>query len=181
MSPEDVYAFVDLKSAFHNVLLSEESQKLCCFHFNGEVYCFTVLFFGISNGPFLFNEFLASRVTNPKIKKYIDDLIGTAKSVDELLLMFEDLAETVVKYRIAVAPEKIQIGSRVKALGMIWNKGRLEMDFKKLVSLRYVTMIREKEDLQKNLGVFRFLAKFVPRVAGELEYFFKKCGNEEWS
>lgn len=183
LNPDHKVGFViDLKGAFHNVLLSDESKKLCCFHFEGKVYCFKVLFFGISCGPFLFNEFLRKRLGDMKdILKYIDDLICTKKTTEELLESFLKLVDLLVKYKIAISPEKMQFGPKLKILGQYWKEGKLQMDINKLIALRYVTVIASRRDLQVNLGMFRFIAKFTEGLNEKLQYFYKKVHEKDWS
>lgn len=115
-----------------------------------------MLFFGISCGPYLFNEFLRKRIDAEKdILKYIDDLICTKKTTEELMDSFTKLVDLPVKHRIAISPEKLQFGPRLKMLGQYWNEGKLELDMNKLIALRYAILIREQKDLQVNLGMFQ--------------------------
>lgn len=180
--PEAKIGFViDLKSAFHNVLLSEESSRLCCFYFNGKVYAFKVLFFGIKNGPFLFNEFVRKRINVEGLHRYIDDMFKFTRTVEELIATFRRVTELCEKHHIAISPEKLQFGKRLKILGFVWKEGKLMMDINKFIALRYVIMIRKQKDLMKNLGIFRYIACFTPGLNNKLEYFHKKCHEKNWS
>eukprot|EP01091_Cochliopodium_minus_P010228 TRINITY_DN2670_c0_g1_i1.p1 TRINITY_DN2670_c0_g1~~TRINITY_DN2670_c0_g1_i1.p1 ORF type:complete len:1304 (+),score=371.20 TRINITY_DN2670_c0_g1_i1:3912-7823(+) len=90
LNPDHSVAFViDLMSAFNNVLLSEEASKYCCFYWKGKIYRFKILFFGIKNGPFLYNEFIRKKLKLDELLIYIDDIFGGAKNWSELLVLFK--------------------------------------------------------------------------------------------
>jgi hypothetical protein len=76
---------VDLKSAFHHVPLSKSLQRLSCILFEGQLYHFRVMTFGLSLAPRIWCGILGSvldhlRAQGLHLRFYMDDIILAAPS-----------------------------------------------------------------------------------------------------
>ena len=87
----------------------------------------------------------------------------------------------ILDSKLSISPEKFQCGPVVKILGSIWDQGKLRLDIIKIVSFRYVVLIRDQKDLLGNLEVFNFIKQFCPRVSEKLEYYYKKAHEANFS
>ena len=181
--PHAKYAFVaDFVGAFHNVILSQKARRMSCFPWEGKYICFNVLFFGSSIGPHCWNEYIQRRMKNEKCHRFIDDSFGLGREMKDYKAVFGEFCDNVIRNELKIAPEKLRFGKRVDVLGSIWQEGTFRMDINKLICLRYVCMIRSKVNLQQNLGVFRYIERYCPKLAIELDYYNQKAnGNENWS
>jgi hypothetical protein len=94
---------LDIQDAFLSWRMSEDAQKHLAFHWNGELWYFTAMPFGLSSGPF-WND-LMMRVLCAKIKEigirhsqYCDDIIliilagmGTGLEHEQVKAIFRSL------------------------------------------------------------------------------------------
>lgn len=81
----DYLASVDLRHAYYTVKIAEEQQKFLCFQWRNNIYQFTCLPNGISEGPRIFTKlmkpvFAALRGMGYSITSFIDDTLICNKS-----------------------------------------------------------------------------------------------------
>lgn len=74
----DYFCSVDLKDAYFSVPIAKEFQRYLSFQWNGRIYCFTVLPFGLSSAPRIFTKILKPvyaylRSTGIRCSYYLDD------------------------------------------------------------------------------------------------------------
>ena len=89
-----VFSVLDMKSAYHQIPISENSQKYLTINTIRGLYVFTRLAFGIHSAPALFQQILD---TIPKVVCYLADiLVGGENEEDHekmLILVFERLQQ----------------------------------------------------------------------------------------
>ena len=59
----DYMCKVDLKDAYLSVPVSDETMRYLCFEFEGKIYAYTVLCFGLSLSPYLFTKLCRPNAT----------------------------------------------------------------------------------------------------------------------
>ena len=85
----DLLIKIDLKNAYYAVNLAEESRKLARFQWDGNLYEYMSLVFGLGPAPRIFKKILRVPVTilrkmKIRLVTYIDDMLIFAKSQQEL-------------------------------------------------------------------------------------------------
>ena len=115
----------DLKAAFWQLPLSEESQGLTSFMSSFGILCWKRLPMGISVAPDTFNRELDIAFSkNPKLKnivREVDDVLIYASSQEELEEQFCELLKTCRGARITLAPKKTYFaghGENLRYAGM---------------------------------------------------------------
>ena len=102
------YASLDMKDAYYQVELDEESRDLTTFSDGVSLYRFKRLPFGLSCSPAIFSRVMGNILT-PLIKKgwvknYLDDIVVWAPSFQTLIQRLEELfklfAEKGVKLNV---------------------------------------------------------------------------------
>lgn len=83
-------AAIDLKDTYHLVSINSEDRKFLRFSFQGQLYEFSCLPFGLSSGPFTFTKLLKTvfSVMRPHgiiCVAYIDDILIIASSFDQCI------------------------------------------------------------------------------------------------
>ena len=84
LQENDFLTSVDLENAYFSIPMSEKSQKYLKFVWNGTLYKFCCLCFGITCAPFLFTKILKPvyawfRQQNMRCSYYIDDSLNMNK------------------------------------------------------------------------------------------------------
>lgn len=91
-------AKIDLKDAYYSVSIHKDFRKYLCFQFDGKVYQFTVLHFGLSVAPYLFTKLM-----KPLVSKLRSQGIVCIYYLDDWLLMAESHQECSHAIKIALS------------------------------------------------------------------------------
>lgn len=88
MRQGDFMVSVDLKSAYWHVPLHSSMRRLLGFRFDGKLYRFEVLPFGLSAAPWVFHSLMAPVITRlraegVRVCSYLDDLLIFGRSAEE--------------------------------------------------------------------------------------------------
>lgn len=113
-------ATVDLKDAYFLVPINQQSKKYLRFKFQGEIYEFQCLPFGLSLAPYVFTKLLKPVVSFLRNKElllaiYLDDLICIGDSSEECLLcvtetvnLLQDLGFVIDLQKSQLEPKQVQ-------------------------------------------------------------------------
>lgn len=80
---------LDLKSAFHHVPLSSSLQKLSCIKFEGAIFCFQVMTFGLNMAPKIWCAILGAALDS--LRHHPTDPIAMSFYMDDILLAANSL------------------------------------------------------------------------------------------
>jgi hypothetical protein len=91
LMPNDLMVKIDLKDAYFTIPLNRESRKYTAFQWEGSVYEFLVLSFGLAPAPKVFTKIMkiplaALRRINIRLVLYLDDFLLMGQSLDEILM-----------------------------------------------------------------------------------------------
>jgi hypothetical protein len=169
----------DLKSGYHHIDISKESQTFLGFEWNGKYFCFTVLPFGLSSAPYIFTKCLRTmvkywRYNNIKIVLYLDDGLAMADSVDECYRISRFIRISLQEAGFLINFEK-SVFSPVKELewlGITWNSTKFSISIPE----------RRIRDFENNAVQFiselpKVSARSLARVAGKIMSMHAVMGN----
>ncbi|KAL0147981.1 hypothetical protein M9458_056708 [Cirrhinus mrigala] len=124
--PRDWFLTVDIKDAYFHIPIAHHQRPFLRFAFEGVVYQYTVLPFGLSLAPFTFTKCIDAplsplRQMGIQILNYLDDRIVLAKSERELVAHKELLLSHLDCLGLIINPHKSQLlpRQRVVFLGTI--------------------------------------------------------------
>ena len=105
---------IDVRSAYHQIPLEEESRKITAFTVPGKgMYQFKRMPFGLTNAPATLQRIMDKIITpdlKPNVFCYLDDIIIVSKNFEEHLKTLE------------IVLEKCEFGcSEVKYFGFVYN------------------------------------------------------------
>ena len=180
-----IFSSLDLRSAFHQIELSEDSRELTAFSVNFRKYHFKKLPFGYCNSPGVFQSIMCKalqKLLGTLCFVFIDDILVFSKSVNSHLSDIKEVLESLRNGNLSVKLEKCSffqsqveyLGHRISGEGIACvNNGKLE------------TMSRPNnvKELQRFLGVANFFRKFIPvfsRVAYPLYQLLRKDKEFIW-
>lgn len=107
----DYLASVDLRHAYYTVKVAEEQQKFLCFQWENNIYQFTCLPNGISEGPRIFTKlmkpvFAALRGKGYSITSFIDDTLICNKSKTGCITCVTDTIALLQRLGFCINVEK---------------------------------------------------------------------------
>ena len=180
-----VFSIFDQKDSFWQVLLDKESALMCTFNTPFGRYCFNRMPFGLSS---------ASEVLQSRNQSAFGDLEGVHFIADDMIVAAADEAqhdEIVGKLlkrarscNVKFNQQKIQWKvSEVSYMGHVVTAEGLRPDVAKVHAVTNLPIPTSKADLQRALGVFNYLSRFVPNmstITAPLRDFLKKDVQWQW-
>lgn len=131
--------------------------------------------FGFANAPVWFNASVEKLIGSlpVDILKYFDDFLIQAETMEVLAAKLKEIVDKIHAAGFSISNKKIQIGTRVKFLGMIREGNKLLPDPEKIEALRMKSKVTNYKDLKRVLGLLRFFQGMSPEMAIVLQPFNK--------
>lgn len=164
------YATLDLKDAYFQIVLDEESRDLTTFSDGISLYRFRRLPFGLSCAPAIFSRKMAEILTpllrEGWVKNYLDDIILWAENFDQLMerlgRLFALLEEKGIKLNLTKCD---LVKQEVKFLGHRVSKDGSTPDQKNLEAIREQAPPKNVKQVRRFIGMCGFYRKFVPNFS----------------
>lgn len=166
LSNKTVFTVLDLKSGFWQLELDRSSSDLTTFMTPFGRYRWNRVPFGICSAPEMFMEKMVrvfGDIENVEI--YFDDLFINGKDQQEhdkaLRIVLKRARDNNIKFN----KEKVQYcQNEVKFMGQIIREGEVSPDSKYIEAIRDIPQPKNKSEVMRLLGMFKFLARFIPNL-----------------
>lgn len=164
------YSLIDLTGAFQQLRLTPEASKLVSINTPLGLFQYTRMPFGIKTASAIFQRFMDEILKDcPWASAYIDDVIVTASSAqemrDRLIRLFEVLQRYNVKVNISkcvFCVTKVKyLGHEVSMEGIFPSKDKMS----EILQLKHPSDVKE---LQSFLGLVNYFQKFIPHLSQKL-------------
>ena len=167
MQNAKVFSVLDASSGFWQVRLDKSSAKLCTFNTPFGRYMFKRLPFGLSSAQDVFQDIMS---------EIFKDIEGVEVIVDELLIWGEtekqhdirlkQVLERARHHNLKLNKDKSQIRcGEINYIGHILSKDGLKADPRKVEAIQKMDSPKNKEELQRFLGMTTYLGKFIPNMS----------------
>lgn len=162
-----VFTVLDLSCGFWQMELDKDSSDLTTFMTPFGRFKFNRVPFGINSAPEIFQQRMVCIFGDiPGVLVYFDD-VGIA-AVDEkehddiLAIVMERARSNNVKFN----PDKIQYRRpEVRFMGHILSNGQIRPNDKYRDAILKIRKPENKQDVMRLLGLFKYLAKFIPNLS----------------
>jgi hypothetical protein len=173
----DLYSVVDLKDAFHQIPLAEESRQYTCMSTPLGTYQWRVMPQGIKNGPSTFHrivEVVLEKVSDVATPYFDDILVGTkaiqGESVEELFRRHDEdlrrVLDSLKEHKLAGDKKKCDLFVReVEFCGHILGGGCRRPSPGKLAAVQKWQAPKTITALRGFLGVVNYYCSYVPDFA----------------
>ena len=159
-----IFTTLDLKSAFHQIPLEENSRRYTAFSVNQKKFEYNCLPFGLATSPSIYQSYM-SKILGDLLGVvaycYIDDIILYSRNHEEHLESIEKILERLNKAKLTLRLEKcVFFRTKIKYLGHVISQDGITCpdSFK----LKDCPRPFDKKSLQQFLGLANFYRKFVP-------------------
>ncbi|XP_029054611.2 uncharacterized protein K02A2.6-like [Osmia bicornis bicornis] len=161
-----VFCKLDAQSGFWMVPLDEGSSKLCTFQTHWGRYSFNRLPFGLKSAPEICHRIIAQTVEGIRnVASYQDDLLIWAESEEELKEILMEVLQTARRKGIFNPGKCIFNASKVEFLGHNISPTRISVANEKIKAVEGLKKPTDKKSLQRILGLFNYVAKFIPNYS----------------
>ncbi|XP_034248250.1 uncharacterized protein K02A2.6-like [Thrips palmi] len=162
----EVFTVLDLKEGFWHATLDDESSLLCAFATPHGIYRFLKMPFGLKCAPEIFQFMTETVFQGTGAIVYFDDCLIAGKDYEDHDLKLQKVMEKAKEQNVRFNPGKIQYRQKeVKFLGHLWSKNKTKVDPERVRAIKAIKEPKTKTQLQKCLGIFNYLRKFIPQMA----------------
>ena len=167
LGPCKVYCTLDLKSAFHQILLGKESRPYTAFRTSLGCFQMTRMSFGLPNAPSSMST-LISMVVNgiPGTIAYLDDILVGGKDIEECRDNLEAVFQRLAEKGLTIAPEKCSFFKEsVKYLGHFLAFQGIQQDPDKVTAIKKCAVPKTLKELRAFMGLASYYRKFTRNFA----------------
>ena len=169
-SGNEYYASLDMKDAYYQVELDEESRDLTTFSDGISLYRFKRLPFGLSCSPAIFTRVignvLAPLVKKGWVKNYLDDVVVWAPTFALLTQRLEELFKLFIEQGVKLNVKKCQFGQpEIKFLGSIISKEGCRPCPDNVSAIREMKAPKNVKETRRFLGMVGFYRKHIKDFA----------------
>lgn len=178
-----LFTKLDLTSAFHHVLLSQNSRELTTFMGPDGMYRFTRLVFGVNCAPEIFQRVMEDVLYGIRsVIVYIDDILIFGKDEFSLAKVTEQVMIALNKNNLTLNDDKCEYKKEsLTFLGHTVSSSGLNIDEKKVESIRKFRSPQSMSELKSFLGLASYVSPFIPRFADLTDTLWAVLRQEEFT
>ena len=171
------FTVCDLSCAYHQVPLSDETQKLTSFIIGGKQYTYVRGFYGLCGLPNFFSRLMAIHF-EPFIKRkqaitYLDDSLMQAQTKQEMFTVVHENHQLLKKAGLEAAPEKTNFFIRkVKFLGHVIFEQGIQPLAKRVQDLKNLKLPEGKRDVMKVFGCLGLYSCYIKNLHVDSQPFY---------
>ncbi len=161
-----------MKSAYHQIPISEEDRKYTAFEADKNLYQFTRLPFGVTNGVSAFQRTINKIISEEKLQDtfaFIDNLTicgKTREDLDRNTKLFNEIAD---KYNFTLNHSKsILNASSITVLGYTITNNQISPDYNRLKPLLEMPPPANIKSQKRVIGMFFYYSKYIKNFSDKI-------------
>lgn len=162
-----VFSKIDLKDAYHSLSILSEERKYTAFEADGNLYEFTRLPFGVTNGTSAFGRAMKKVLHTLKgTYNFLDDIFVVGKSQDEHDERLRAFFRRAKEFNLSLNSKKCSFNqSTLTFLGHRFEKGQMAPDPDRLEPIQSFPVPENKKELERLLGLLVYYSKWIKNFA----------------
>ncbi|XP_043246361.1 uncharacterized protein K02A2.6-like [Amphibalanus amphitrite] len=158
-----VFSSLDMKSAFNQLPLHEESRNLTAFMTPDGLRRYTRCCFGLSSIPAAFQKVMDNILAGLSgVQVYVDDIIIFGENQDQHDARLQQVLARLKEYQVTLNEEKCTFSTTsLEFLGFTVTKNGFKVSENRVKGMRDMKSPSTAKQLQSALGLFGFYARFV--------------------
>ena len=179
------FTVIDLKQAYLQMELQEDSQLAMTINTHRGLYRFKRLPFGVASAPAIWQRAMEQVLMGiPGTRCYLDDIIITGHTLEDHLTNLEMVLHRLEEYGLKANKEKCKfLSDSVEYCGHIISAKGLHTSEKKTRAITQMPVPSSIQQLRSFLGMIQYYARFLPNLSTELaplHDLLKKDAPWEW-
>lgn len=178
------YSKLDLKHAYNQMELDEQSQKLATINTHRGLYRYRRLPFGIASAPAIFQKAMDVILQGMNhVICYIDDILITGANLEEHLANLEEVLKRLQEHGVRLREDKCQfLTPSVEYLGHVIGNDGLRTADDKLRAIVDAPSPTNVQELRSFLGLLNYYGKFIANLSTLIRPLNKLlCTKTPWS
>lgn len=165
VSKYNYFSQIDLKSAYHQIPIIEKEKPMTAFEACGDLYQFTRIPFGVTNGVAAFQRTLQHIISKERLTgtfAYLDDVTICGKTKEEHDNNLKKFMDSVTKYNLTINKQKcVFTTTKIQLLGYTINNNLVRPDEDRLKPLQNLPVPTDVASLKRILGMFAHYSKWI--------------------
>lgn len=184
LSGKRIFTVLDLSNGFWHMELDNKSAELTTFMTPFGRYKFNRLPFGVNCAPEIFQKKMVQTFGDiPNLIIYFDDIAIAAENEEEHDKTLSGVMERARENNVKFNSKKIQYKqNKITFMGHIISEGEIRPRHKYLRAILDIKKPRNRTEVMRLLGLFKYLAKFIPnlsKLSAEMRNLTRK--DVEWT
>lgn len=163
------FSTFDLKSAYHQIKLKQSDRKYTAFEANGQLFQFTCLPYGVTNGVPAFQRAMNEIVKEENLTDtfpYLDNVIIGGETEEEHDNNVENFMRVVRKRHLTLNTSKtINKVTTLNTLRYCVGNGKIKPDPERMKPLQELPPPKNMNRLKRIRGMFAYYAKWIPEFS----------------
>ncbi|CAC5412905.1 unnamed protein product [Mytilus coruscus] len=161
-----VYSKLDIKWAFHQIQLSQESRDITAFMTHQGLFRYKRLMFGISCAPEMYNKIIHQALGGLRgVNSIYDDIIVHGKS-EEHNRNLEQLLCRLLEKGLTLNIDKCQFNmERIEFMGHILSEHGIGVSDSKVQAIKEARKPQTVTEVKSFMGLVNFTGRFIPNLA----------------
>lgn len=185
LSNKKFFSVLDMREGFYHIPLDDASSEYCTFNTEFGLYKFNRLPFGLINSAEIFQKVNSQNFGDiPNIVIYIDDILVATETEEEHDRTMKQIVDRALKLNIKFNSDKLQYKvDEVKFFGHVFTAKGVTPDPERVKALLALENPKDKNELQRLMGLFNYLRAFIPDMASitaPLREMLKKDIKFQW-
>ncbi|XP_054759514.2 uncharacterized protein K02A2.6-like [Lytechinus pictus] len=181
-----VFSTLDLKSAYHQLLLHEDSRHLTTFITHEGLFQFKRVCFGLSSAPSAFQKLMSSILAGLSgVQCYLDDIIIYGDTLSTHDTNLRAVLQRLQSVGLTLNLQKCQFNLKeISYLGHVISAKGVQPNEDNVAAIRDAPVPEDAATLRSFLGLASYYAKFIPNfssVTAPLRELTKKDVSFVWS
>lgn len=172
LSHYKIFSSLDLKSAYHQVPISNEDKQYTAFEANGKLYQFCRVPFGVTNGVACFQRTIDNIIRHHKLRgvfAYVDNIVVAGKTQEEHDENLRKFQQTAKLHKLTFNDSKLVMSTTcLDFLGYTITHGSLKPDAERLRPLKELPAPDSRASLRRVLGIFSYYSQWVSKFSEKI-------------
>lgn len=175
------FSELDLRNAYHQLPLDEESSMLTTLSTPFGLFRHTALPFGVKQAPAIFQNAMDKIMMNfSGVQVYQDNIYVHANSRSEHDKILEEVKTQLQRYKFKLNEEKCHFGQQeMTILGTVVNGSTAKPDPARTEAIQKVQRPRNVKDVRSFIGMVEFYGRYVPQLSTLKEPLTKLTRNDQ--
>lgn len=163
----EVFTVLDASTAFLQVPLDKHSSSLCTIATPFGRYRYKTMPYGINSASEIYQKIINHILGGLEgVIPYIDDVLIFGKNIEEHNQRLKNVLDRARKYNLHFSKSKLQLAlPQIKFLGHLVTKNGIKIDSSKVKAIENMLIPKNKQELQRFLGMINYLGKFIRNLS----------------
>ena len=169
VSQYSLFSTFDLKSSYHQIPIREEEKKFTAFEAAGNLYQFTRIPFGVTNGVACFQRVIDQIIEKENLDAtmaYVDNVTVCGHADQDHDSNTDAFLKAAKKYNLTFNDEQSVIKApKIRLVGFGVSKGLIKPDPDRLRPLRELPPPENKKSQERIVGMFAYYSQWISKFS----------------